>query len=188
MGWLSVLNEKEQAQNMLPLTKVMKPGASLLSRFGGRPGEGRVALFVQPAGPKRSRPKLPTFSHLSPSCWSRLATSGLGRQRAARAGEGKCSTAWKATAGSFASASRRASVRCAVSSVMSRSGSGLAVSSSSSSTGSADAPPTVMTARWTTAIGLRSVAGLIVGPRLVLGIGDLRHFIFRPHIAAVDRQ
>ena len=38
------------------------------------------------------------------------------------------------------------------------------------------------------AIGLWSDAGLFVSPPLVLGIGDLGHFILTPHVAAVDRQ
>jgi hypothetical protein len=70
---------------MLPLMKVMKPGASSHSRFGGRPGEGRVALFVQAAARKGNRPYCPGVLHLSLSFWSRLETNDLQRQAGVRA-------------------------------------------------------------------------------------------------------
>ena len=78
---------------------------------------------------------------------------GLQRTRR-RADAGTCPTpacaasAVMATCGWLATASRRASVRCAVNSVTRRSGSGLMPSSSSSSSAGAGWPPMVMTARW----------------------------------------
>src|ERR1700730_4411084 len=90
-------------------------------------------------------------------------------------------------AGSFASAWRSANVRCAVSSVMSRSGNGLMASSSSSS-GSPGAPPTVMTARRNGTSGFRPVGGSTANDGFDLAIDGNGRFVFRPDIAAIDRQ
>ena len=95
-----------------------------------------------------------------------------------------------ATCGFFATASRSASVRCAVSSINSRSGSG-AMASSSSSAGKAS-PPTVMTATCEArcAAGLGGFAGAI-GIGLVadaaFGIASGR-LVLGPDIAAIHAK
>ena len=98
-----------------------------------------------------------------------------------------CRSAVIATCGFFATASRSASVRYAVSSLRSRSGSGLTASSPSSSDSAW--PPIVMTARWTA--GVAGSPPVFVSSPLsrspsvsVLAAG----FVLRPDIAAVDRQ
>ena len=88
--------------------------------------------------------------------------------------------------GSFASASRSASVRWAVSSVTSRSGSGL-IASSSSSSGSAGAPPMVMTARCTDSMAVVARRSSIASR---FAVSDRRRgrLVLGPDEAALDRQ
>ena len=87
-----------------------------------------------------------------------------------------------ATCGLFANASRSASVRCAVSSVTSRSGSGLTASSSSS--GFSASPPTVMTVRCT----LPGSVAVSPSPPAPASPSPLGRLVLGADIAAIDAK